>query len=356
MDYGKCMQNLLRFQSKLTDTGIKFLFFYATDLSKPKIKDVFKKWNDKYVLPGETKNNIYVYRESVIKYIISNATPTGKRNEYDVKLNKKDVQGEVNHGNHINFGIRPQKDKSLLVLSHRTEYFDPMDEFNFIRSEYGCNFKLYDVITDKKTFANINHIDFSGSSLGSIGATYTEGHDLDTIYKLCQQVTQGKHTGGSRKTQRYIHHGNKRCLVGHKRGKCFINTGVKDVYLQKGGAAYKGITFLCDKFIAFLAVKLFQPLHILRSDLISIQLFFDEFNEVCPRGNQNFVLMYDFETRTRNIFYIDFVLASVSCYANDQIINGQGSVVTEEERECLREFNETYPGIQKRQVLIDMEE
>jgi hypothetical protein len=351
-DYGTCLTNLEDFRNNAPETSIKFLFFYSTDLARPKIKDVFRKWNDHYLLPGVTVNNVYVYRESSIKYLVSAAVSTGRTNEYNVTIQQRNnTNGDVNHGDHVDFGIRRQRDGSVLVLSHKTHYWDTTGNFEFDRRVRSCDFKIRNT-TDIGTLAhfsrNTDCTEMSGVVTGQVHNMYSV-QDVSTVYGLCKIMTEGyvATLGGSLpKPKRYMYHNSKRCLLRSRGGQHFVRTHKKDVFLQKGGAGYKGITFVCDAFISFLSERFFKPLYAVRgTDLISAQLIYDELNELSQNGNRHFVLLYDFERGTRNIFYINFVLASVSCYATDLLKKSNEAVLTAYEKRCLNRFDEMYSSL-----------
>jgi hypothetical protein len=349
IDFDTCMANLATFLNNAPETSIKFLFFYSSDLNHPKIKDVFRKWDGRFVLPGLTTNNVYVYQESALKYVVSAACPTGKTNEYDVSILRMDPSnGDVNHGDHVDFGIYRQRDGSVLVLTHKTEYLDVTGNFDFHRSQQSCNFSLSDAadVGSLADFAkNRGCMTKSGGVTGTINNVY-DADAIETVHDLCDIATASRAMPGGSRAKRYTYHGGRRRLLRQRDGKHFVRTKRGDVFMQKGGGnAYKGVTFVSDRFISFVTERFLRPLYALRGDdLISAQLVYDELNEVSPNGNRYFVLMYDFERGTRNVFYVDFVLASVACYADAQVHKGKGANLTAHEKGCLRAFDETYPA------------
>ena len=313
IDYETCLTNLEDFKNNTPETSIKYLFFYSTDLTKPKIKDRFRRWYNNYIISGVTTNNVCVYRKSKMKHLISAAVPIGEPHEYI----------DINPGDHIELGIRQMRDGSVVILSDRTEYLDITDDSDFVRSVQSCNFKLGNT-NDIGTLADFTKNTCSVSMSGEVTRKINRmlvAEDIRTIYGLCKIIMEGYND--------------------------FSTCDSQSMPNQKsGGDGYKGVTFFCDAFISFLSERFFQPVYAVRgTDLISAQLVFDELNEVSPDDNRHFALIYDFERGTRNIFYIDFVLATVSCYATDQIKNNNEAMLTAYEKKCLSRFDEIYSSL-----------
>lgn len=348
--YEACLKRLVDFRESLPKTSIKFLYFYASDMTKPKIRDEFHSWNlegDKcYLIQGLTKNAVYVYKESVIKYIISSMIPTVTSNEYNVTVSGEN--GDVNHGDHIDFTLVRQRNGTLLIKSHKTVYEDDQGDFVFSRDEYTCNFRFNKQLVDNCSSSDFGKKVMCENKYGPtgkiLGLEYLST-DTKIVHSLCQ-VVSGKQvmTGsGKRATRQYVHHNGKRYMlqVGIKGGRFIQVSKKRRVYHQRGGwSGYKGITFFTDTFIDFLVKKFLKPLYQIRIDLVTIQILFDENNELCQNANQHILFLYDFLEHTRSIFSIDSTIAIVGCYCEQQTEAGLGNLLTEYEKVCYQKLND----------------
>lgn len=318
--YQTYTRNLKNYVEGLQDTNVKFMFFYADDLSKPKLKDTFKYMplQNSYITPGVQSNGWYIYRESVLKYIVtsvallkSNPVPI-----YDMSIvgtSKK--TNDVNHGDHITFVVIKTKGNDVIVKMHKTEYRDN-GNFDFIRYTEDCNFTF-----DASNINNTNAIhceSSSGAKLSStIGSKITKMEDQAIVAKMCRVMTGDFSGGGKKQQKRKIHYKNKKCVVhkGKRNGQYVICDG-KRKYIQKGGGGYKGITIFSDAFITFLSETLFKKMYSLKPDLETITVLFDEMDELGSRANDHIVMFYDFEFGMRNIFYLESNMALAACYAH----------------------------------------
>lgn len=348
VDYKSALNRLVSFRDSLPETGIKFLFFYASDMTKPKVKDVFRKWttasNEYYVLPGVTPNTTYVYRESVIKYLVSSMVPTKRPHEYDVVIHKRTNRGDVNHGDHLDFGIIRKRDGSVLVKSHFTFYDDHSGNFNFTRSSKECNFTLDDAnatLTCDDFAKKTSCEERTGPSKITMDLMYTEFIDRDIVHRLTNALLGNVVMGGGAR-RKFVSRGNRRYMVRYgKHGRKYITTPTGSVYLQKGGGGYKGVTFLTDQFVSFLTEWVLKPVADIRPDLSTIQVIFDEHDDACKDGNQNIVILYDFVDYTRHIFSIDAKMTIVACYGEHQQTVG----LTEYEMSCVQQVRQIRDSI-----------
>jgi hypothetical protein len=260
-------------------------------------------------MQGETKNNVYVYQESVLKYIVtSNA-------QNNVTIKKRTLEGDINHGDHIDYGIIRKRDGSIIVKVHYTVYHDYSGDFNFSRSCEDCNFTLKDTMVNLTNLNQIQCEDKNGPTQFKMIQKYPRFSERDIIHRLTL-ILLGKSSGGGSRKQLY-----------------------KFDKLQKGGMGYKSITFFTDKFISFLSKSLFVPIFNIRPDLCTIQILFDELDDVCIGGSTSIIILYDFRDHVRNIFSIDSKMMIVACYADDQINHGNAAVLTSYENGCFQEVN-----------------
>ena len=192
-------QNLTLWMNKLPLTNIKIMFFYASDLTRPKVKTAFKmfrvKNKDYYVCEGQNTNFWYVYASSYLKYLM-HLTPTNQVDLYDGAFLNTGNQYDVNHGDHLDFSIVHMRNGDALIKTHKTMYTD-IGNYVFTRDSPECNY----VYTPQK--------------LKQLEQTYCEGpkgvvynykmkdiHSQDTIdiiRYLCEQM-QIQHGGRSKQS------------------------------------------------------------------------------------------------------------------------------------------------------------
>lgn len=128
----QCIERLETYYNNLDDTNIKFLFFLADDLQRPKMKCVFKKWNvggyTFYLTEGLQNGRngwyVHIYEESLLKYFVRISTPS-TYGIHNVTIQEQSASGDVNHGDHITFGVvRQRVTSNALLLTHLTRYID----------------------------------------------------------------------------------------------------------------------------------------------------------------------------------------------------------------------------------------
>jgi hypothetical protein len=356
-EYKTFRDNLINFRRNLTETSIKFIFFTGlTDkLLVPQIKTVFNSWNlngnQYYISRGVSDNNIYVYRESDIKYLVNiiNTKETDYGIIHNVEIigigedNENNEDENANLGDHIDFGITRRKDGNIIVKTHKTIYVD-IGNFVFERDELKCNFVYDKMKLDSFTNFSMNtkcqNIDYSYTR-ETIDSTYqNQNQDPNIIYTLCK-VLEGTYINGGTSIDKknYIMYGGKRYLIrkGKRNGK-FIKTAKRRIYLQRGGNDYKGITFMSDSFIQFLSDTVFKPLYTIRNDLVEIRVIYDELNETGRDANKHIIILYDFIDYIRNIFYLNTEKTLIACYANNKIEDGKSDILESRELEIYNEY------------------
>jgi len=293
--YGAFTKNLGAFLDGLPESSVRFLYF-GNDMSKPLIKDTFKEWTPPqtqpfYLLGGTSANYCYIYR-------------------------KAEVVG-VYKGDHVTFGIVAGRNDAVYIKTHITTYTeDVLNVAQYIKSRSECNFTF-----DRANLATIaqfsastqcENVKFAAVSLGAFYAPQTFSDAPMVIYLLCCAVA-GIVFGGRRPRRTKT----APVIQGRRGGRYTVVAGRKK-YIKvtraatKGGAiaGYKGITFMTDAFVDFLSRHMLQAVKQARPGLLSASVMLDELL------NTNILLAYDFEGDTRNLFYIDSVMALTACYAS----------------------------------------
>ena len=299
--YGTFAKNIGAFIKGLPESSVRFLYF-GNDMTTPLIKDTFKEWKPKgvalcYILGGSSVNYCYVYQKTRLVGLLQ-----GKTNVY--------------HGNHITFGFIAGRNDAIYIKTHVTTYAE--DVFivaQYTKSRSECNFTYHPAHmlspTLFSTSTQCENIKFANVKLGAFYETYPISNANIIIYLLCC-VLQGIISGGQKRSI-------KQAPLCKRRGRKCI----------KGGAiaAYKGITFMTDTFVEFLSTHMLQAVKRARQDLLSASVLFDDLHH-----NNTIVILYDFDDDTRNIFYIDSVMALTACYAS----NARAPVAAE--TLCLEQF------------------
>jgi hypothetical protein len=339
-NYADNRKNLKAFYASLPETQIKFLYFSATDMSQPYIKYIFRKFKLNkeyaYIRQGNTDNYYYVYKTSSLRYIVT-APRTLSYKATPVAIQKIDKHGDVYHGEHITFGIVYDSNAdSTVIISHRTKYDLISPNFSFKRdTDKTCNFYLpakndafYSTLLNATCYAkdtpNNAYVPVvkRGKTI-TMGQMFTGTSDLDIIHRLSRALLEPPKTGGMRPEYTRINGVKHKITKGPRGGKYIVVKGKKH-YLQKGGSiAYKNVTFLSDTFVEFIRTYILVPLkNIHQDDLVSVQLFFDEENELDADSNSTITFQYDFLTRPSSLFYVETPMLLAACYAFTSVSEG----------------------------------
>ena len=253
--YTQCIQNLTSFINKINFKKINFLYFNANDLSKPKMKDTFKLLPDKfnneefYIINGFHKNYWYIYKESVIKYLV-NIITSGPI--YDVSILNVGNQYDVNHGDHLDFGLINLRSNDIVIKTHKTIYID-LGGFTFDRNTPECNFLLKNInITN---FEKTECIKIDNTVCGIIKNTY-DSIEIKVIYYLIE-----------------------------------VAKGIKVFTLPKGGRRkkQKGGSIFDDDFNKLLQDFIIKPISKDRDNINEIKVLDDELNQ-----DSNIIIFIDF--------------------------------------------------------------
>lgn len=356
MDFAtQCIANIKAFHDGLPDTDIKFLFFLATDLSRPKVKTVFKRFVvDKqtfYVMEGiqNGKNSfhLYLYKESVLKYFVRVRPLLSASAEHDATILASGDDGEANHGDHVTFGITRQKvpDRALLY-THHTRHIDDCGDFNFRRDVAGCNVLVTPESKDDDlaAFGSLRCGRSPATTSDTMGSVYDAAH-VHALYEL-SRIAHGVQSGGGAASakRRYHVHKGRRYLV--RRGKnCRYIESVasgkgKRVVIQRGGS-YNGVTFMSDAFVAFLVDNIIRKVQTAMDCLEAASIFYDELDETCEGASEHIVMVYEY-AQHRNVFYVRAHDALVACYVESAPVD---AVVTSEERRTHDAFKRAVASV-----------
>lgn len=200
MNYDTYIKTITAYTNKIPLSTIDFLYFHANDLTKPKIRDTFRKFDlngiPHYILNGFNKNFWYVYKESTIKYLVRVISSTPIFSE--VQIINANPSYTVNHGDHIDFGLINLKSNDIVVKTHKTIYVD-IGGFTFDRSAPECNFVLKNAnTTTLSNFEKTNCVKPDNTVCNVMNKLYNND-DIAIIFHLIQVMTGIITIGGRRK-------------------------------------------------------------------------------------------------------------------------------------------------------------
>jgi hypothetical protein len=320
--YKEYKTHLENYYNSLPDTHIKYLFFFKTQLDKPKVKDVFKRMTilNKPCYMGRGIQGAgwyYIYQESVLRYLVTAISPPDANGVYNVLIDSESPTGDVQHGDHLDFGIILSRSAGIVVKNHKTVYDLDIGAMTFSRSEVTCDFSLKN--SDLRTLASFSQTQCE-RGIGKIKDTY-DALNQRIVYKLVSGMVSGHFQGGGGKPRASLptiqYEGKTKKLYSSQKKGNYIMKGGKRFYDIHQGGGYKGITFLSNTFIQFLSDNLFKRVAESRPDLESVQVIFDEMNELGPESNKYIVILYDFVDYQRSVFYIDSIMALTACYVEN---------------------------------------
>lgn len=287
--YDDALDRLERFVAKLPTTNVEFIFFLANE-NKPSYRDEFKKCNHDgqtyYISHGFSKNFIYAYRESDIKYIVS---VLGRKKTQPATIFDVDVHapgGDCNLGNHVDYSINRQKNGDILIRTHLTVYEDDAaNPTNFVRSESHCNFMLDASQLDTFDDFKLTKCAAKPPKIPKIDISYTyEEPDQKIVYKLTRLVSGLDTPSG-----------------GAKRPKQPASIKLKIVE-----------DFLYDKFIT--------KLHETHEIVHQVLLIYDKNRQ---RYKKYIVALVDYNDRFRRAYYLDANIVFRASLAHRRISEGK---------------------------------
>lgn len=333
--YNDFVQNLVDFVDSLDETRIKIMFLKA---GAPVLRTQFRKWNTRYVCCGRDRNYVYVYAETDLKLTLDapetdvrpyggpqSARPqnVGAAIKGPIRPPSAD-KGDVNIGHHIDWSVRGARSGVFFGL-HKTIYeYDPDHACFYRTAPFVCNFNYDGRIKSKEALMRCKCA-VAGRELDDktvFSEFRRDFSDMEVIWGLYEATT----------THERVHHGSGSLVHRGPRGGRFIFKNGQKMYL-KGGAStsYKGVTFVSQTFGDYVQEKMVEPLASL--DFLEAKLIYDEMSELNPRGNEHFVMLFDFDDGITRVFYVDAVMALVGCYASVVSVTTGGSL-TAHERSC----------------------
>ena len=259
--------NITNYINKKTSiTNIKFMFFNANDLKQPKMKDTFKLFSidnkNCYIINGEHNNYWYIYYETNIQYLVNIIGQSIGNNNciiYNIDLVEQGstVNHDVNHGNHIDFGLIKLRSGNTVVKTHKTIYTD-LGNLVFDRDTPTCNFIFkVDTLTN---FENIACERLDGSICGYLSLIYNQ-FDKEILRHMCSMMTTT--------------HGGRKIRKKHVGGDIIFSNEV----------------------IKLISDVILKPVYELRKDLMEVRLFYED--------NKNIVIIFDFIDYTMSIMCIN---------------------------------------------------
>lgn len=330
-NYATAVSNLTSFISSLPSSSVKFLFFLASDLTRPKVRDSLRSVDVRghrfYLCSGSTDNFCYAYSRGFVQYVVtpvatvdvSNALGPSSPRAYNVTINSsgpaplptvlRPPQMLAEHGKHLDVGVIQTRRDGLVIKSHLTNYTDiERGGGAFDRSVTECNFKL----GAATTLLGADDA-FAGCICAPVHTTVGDVYDVphaNMLRLLCSKIAGLAFTGG----------GWKRVSTKGTRKN------------MRGGVGPS--VFLSDGFVDFLSQRLLTPVATVRRDMETARLFYDETDEIADGSSGNIVVWYDFEDYAASMFQIDAATAFGAYGASFASI----STRTAEQWRCLERF------------------
>ena len=305
-------RNLAEFTASLPATGVRFMCFQWPNFAEPAANAVLGSWDiggvPCLVAPGDQEGYCSVYRETTLTRMIFSAPAVA---QLPFAGYRDAMHALATHGDRVTFGfIRALGDR--IVIKTSKSHYSEIADFKFDRVNQGeCNFRApasdSAEAESRERFAGAVRDKFSELSLGE---TYRRDALVpDMVYALYRVVAG---------TYRIGRNGRKKYQQQRQRG---------------AAPDYKGSGFISPEFIRFLSGTIFQPIASLRPDIVSVQVFFDELNELGRDTNRTILILYDFEEGERNVFYIHTLTAFAAAYAAEH-----PAAATAYEKTCLQQF------------------
>lgn len=294
--YDTYVKRLEDFYKSLSPSEIMFMYFLARDPTTPLVRTNFAKYRqnktDYYITQGTSRNFYYLYKESHIRYLLSSykLDPSRPMILYDVKIEKRHPDGNINHGDHIDFGVIRKRPSDIVIMTHYTRYSIDVDAHTFHRYTENCNFTLRD--SKFATFQDQKCENIDGPTRQSIKDIYKESCDQHIIHKLITTMLRPPKT--------------KTTII---------------------GGVYKDIGIYSREFLPFLKAVFFDH----------IQSFVDE---IClihdtTNPNSNIIIFLDIEY-TRRIMIMNQARAMKACYSHTML--EKGLPINKQEQRCYDRF------------------
>jgi hypothetical protein len=332
VDYATGVRNMTTWVDSLPPCAVQFLFFLASDLKRPKVREALRRVDVRghrfYLAPGMSNNYCYAYSQGFVQYVVTPVAPFAKTSKsgappraYDVTINASGpaplppVSAPrilAEHGKHLDFAVFRTRGDGLVIKSHLTNYTENDDD-TFVRSVYDCNFRLSAAAPLLGTDAAFDGCLCEAAPVArphrtTVGDVYDAAH-ANMLRLFCSKVAGVAFSGGGWKRVR--------------------STGVTGAG-QRGGSA-----FLTDGFVDFVARRLLQQIATLRPDLETALVFYDEADEVAEGSSANIVVWYDFVDHASAIFQLDAATAFAAHAAEG---SGVRAAQTTEQTRCLERF------------------
>lgn len=316
--YNDCLGRFRKWYETLSDKEfrVKFVYYDAGQLTSPKTREYFRvlpmaSGGSSFIVQGKDKNFYYVYTKDNLRLFVTPKTPFMPYNsgantygnaanpEYELVqgASHKDHIEEAYIGNHIDFGMMPQKSGHVLFKTHRTSYEIEEDDLIAMRYTDNCNFRWKEDMNLLAENIQCETITRGGdvSVLGAHTDVYKSELEVEAFRHLFKVATGQRHSGGGRKV-----------YVGKRGGRYVMKKG-KRVYIkcQTGGT---GSEVLDDDMLRLMQSGLFIPISARSKDLFAVQIIHDE-NGALTESSAHVIVVYEFTRPDRRLtFHLEAAL------------------------------------------------
>ena len=337
--------NLSEFYYGLKQTDVFILYFPASDLTQPKIRDRFRQWmvngEPVYVMrgiPDKTMefNYIYIYTLATTQFLVTpirNIPDPYDPKEgviFDVLVGEPPTQSHqqplvesstmtAELGNHIDFGIVAHRNPpGTLVKTHTTSYSLEDETMTFSRTYNDCNFLIHSTMRAPPKIGSVRCENPRVKGM-PIMAFYMDKQEqsilqnlIDILFHTKTHLDGGRHMVDKHGRRHQIHIGKRKGLYRTTR------TGHKQYIRQKGGMTAEAVEEALPRIIPMLNELFFTPLRNARPmDFTGVRVLFDTLNEWGHGMNNWLILMFEFEHHVQ-MSYISMELVVSASAAHSQ--------------------------------------
>ena len=321
------VNNVAEFTKSLPSINVKFVFFLANKLDEPILIQDLVKFGDWHLAHGKDLNFVYAYKESEIKYIVTDLQTRPTKLPitcFNVKLNRPysnaDPHGIANIGNHVDFSIQCSM-TDVFYSVHYISYKEGNGMLNLFTRNVAqqCNF-LFDkaAIMSKQFAKNTACVDRKNHPITQVANVFHEPEESKLIHDLAK-ISLGKDP---------------------------------DAVLQAGGAdhgkasTYKGLLAFGPELIKFVAATLIRPITTIITDVECIYKFLDQYSTLGKNTGKSMQYVVEFSEDKVLVFSISVHRALKACWT---YLNK--ATTSEREKKCLRQWHTTCKTILARDFM-----
>ena len=320
-----CKERLCQIYKVLPECNIKFMYFLYRDFDPdtkittedPYIGECFRKMSDgTYIIKGRTEGYYYMYTPTSLRYFIYNYKPNTPQSGNRVrKPIFKHPQGDIFHGDHLDFGLFGNAYKTGVGIKlHRTVYEERLDDAGFTRSVIECDINFDANIFEKMGLEYLKVSPCFRQPAVLLHQALPE-NDITHVHTLCTWMSlQG---GGSTSKQMNNEQWRTHTLHRGQRGGYYIHYGKTRKYIRGGTPSrYSSVSFMTQAFVRFVKKYIVgRVVYAQEERFHSVRIIYDEMGEL--GSNHSLTLVYDFDEGDSDIYFVDMSMLLQAVYADE---------------------------------------